>query len=340
LLAASFLGALSWHQDFTKSYQNDYAGFATTKVVLPNVANSQGDRIDTGTENRGVAVRQFRALGPVSDPNFYSQIMVAVLPFALVLTFSDRSKRVRVIAAAACVPIMAGIVLSFSRGAGIAVILIGICLFFLRYFKLRYALLFAVALVAVIVSSPAYLNRIGSIRGLSSTGADVSLKERSGILRTGVKVFLQHPLLGVGAGRSSQYIEISGIGSSAGVRGVATHNTYLELLVETGILGFSCFMAIVFVTVRNLLRASRYWITRRPEYAHMCAAFMLAILAFLTTSLFLHLAFPRYYWLLMGLSGAAAAIFNPEEAEPEQRANSVSPLGTRSAQDTTTMDWR
>ena len=104
-------------------------------------------------------------------------------------------------------------------------------------------------------------------------------------------------------------------GYSAGRRGLAPHNTYLELLVESGILGFTCFMAIVVVTIRNLLRAGRYWAGKRPEYAHLCMACMLSIGAFLATSLFLHLAFPRYFWLLMGLAGAAAKTFDPEEAE-------------------------
>ena len=227
---------------------------------------------------------------------------------------------------------MAGIVLTFSRGAGLAVLVLGVCMFFLRYFRLRYAFLFVAGLVVVVLSTPFYLNRILTVTGISSKNmaeADESMLERSGIIRTGLQVFMEHPLVGVGIGQATEYIEFRGVGYSAGPRGMAPHNTYLELLVETGFLGFSCFMAIAYVTVRNLFRASRYWIKRRPEYAHICVAFMLAVIGFLTASLFLHLAYPRYYWLLMGLAGAAAAVFNPENAE-KNLAAIPSPVAPRS----------
>jgi putative inorganic carbon (HCO3(-)) transporter len=319
LLVAAFLGGLAWIQNATKTYTVDYGGFAATHLAdQSGSGTNNGDRIDIGNESRGRSVGQFRALGPVQDPNFFGQMLVAALPFALVPAFVDRSKRNRILAVAACVPILAGIIFTYSRGAGLAVLILGVCLFFLRYLKLRYALLFAVVITVVVLSSPGYLDRISSITEISTkheVGADTSIKERSGIIKTGLKVFLQHPLLGVGVGQATNYIELTGVGYAAGVRGMAPHNLYLQLLVETGILGFVCFLSIAYFTTRNLLRASRYWIARRPEYAHICIAFMLAIIGFLSTSLFLHLAYPRFYWMLVGLGGAAAIVFSPEAAE-------------------------
>ena len=324
LLVAAFLGALSWHQSITKSFHSNYGGFAMASLASSEMSGGYGDEVDTGEFVRGVAVGQFRALGPVSDPNFYSQILVAVLPFGLIFAFAHPSKRVRAFAAALCVPLMAGVILSFSRGAALTVFLLGISLFFLHYVRMRYAFLFAALLIVAVVSMPGYLNRIGSVSTVSShRREDDSMRQRTAIIRTGVEVFLRNPVLGVGVGQAPNYIEISGLGYSAGRRGLAPHNTYLELLVESGILGFTCFMAIVVVMIRNLLRAGRYWIGKRPEYAHLCTACMLSVCAFLATSLFLHLAFPRYFWLLMGLAGAAAKTFDPEEAERNMRVPSV-----------------
>src|SRR6266496_1194670 len=325
LVVAGLLGALSWHQSLTKSFHSNYGGFAMTTLAASETGGSStGDGVDTGEFKRGVAVGQFRALGPVSDPNFYSQILVAALPFGLIFAFVGRSKRIRVVAAALCIPLMAGIVLSFSRGAALTVFLLGFSLFFLRYLKLRYAVLFVAVLIAVLVSMPGYMNRVLSVGTVSSHKADDSMRQRSGIVRTGFEVFLRHPVLGVGVGQAPNYIEISGMGYSAGRRGLAPHNTYLELLVESGIVGFTCFMAIVVVMIRNLLRSGRYWLGKRPEYAQLCMVCMLSVGAFLATSLFLHLAFPRYFWLLMGLAGAAAKTFDPEEAERNlQRVSGV-----------------
>ena len=326
LIIAGMLGALSWHQSITKSFHSNYGGFAMTTLAASETGGaSTGDEVDTGEFKRGVAVGQFRALGPVSDPNFYSQILVAALPFGLIFAFVGRSKRIRVAAALLCIPLMAGVVLSFSRGAALTVFLLGFSLFFLRYLKLRYAFLFVVLMIGVLVAMPGYMNRVLSVGSVSSHKMeDDSMRQRSGIVRTGVEVFLHNPVLGVGVGQAPNYIEISGMGYSAGKRGLAPHNTYLELLVESGILGFTCFMAIVIVMIRNLLRAGRYWLKKRPEYAQLCMACMLSVGAYLATSLFLHMAFPRYFWLLMGLAGAAARIFDPEEAERHlQRATGV-----------------
>ena len=39
-------------------------------------------------------------------------------------------------------------------------------------------------------------------------------------------------------------------------------------------------------------------------------------MAYLTTALFLHLSYQRYYWLLLGLAGAAVHILRPPTDRP------------------------
>jgi len=59
----------------------------------------------------------------------------------------------------------------------------------------------------------------------------------------------------------------------------------------------------------------------------MVTAFMLAIIAYLASGIFLHFAFIRYFWLMMALAGAASYIANAQgeqaarpAADPEQTA--------------------
>jgi O-antigen ligase len=309
LLAGALLGTLSLYQALTDTYDRSYGGFALTQLVLPN-----GDVVRPTIESWGM--ERPRAAGPVSDPNFYGQIMAAVLPLAAVFAFSHRAKWVRLAAAGAGVAIMAGIVLSFSRGAAVAVGVVAVCMFFLRYFRWRQALCFAAALAILIAATPAYRDRILTIPGFGQSreaDPDPSVLERGVLLRAGLDVFLRHPLLGVGAGQSSDYIGTHGSSSEfTGMRGEALHDTYLQQLADSGVLGFSCFAAIAFVVLRNLLRTGRHWTAQRPEYAQITTGLLLAVIAFLTTSLFLHLAYMRYYWLLVGLSGAAALVYRTE----------------------------
>jgi hypothetical protein len=40
----------------------------------------------------------------------------------------------------------------------------------------------------------------------------------------------------------------------------------------------------------------------------MAAGFMLALVGYLASGLFLHLSYARYFWLILALGGAAAAV--------------------------------
>ena len=80
--------------------------------------------------------------------------------------------------------------------------------------------------------------------------------------------------------------------------------------------GLTLFLGIVYVVLRDLVRARRRWLTTRPDVANLATGFALAIVAYLATGLFLHLAFERYFWLLIGLAAATAWIaLQPQDAD-------------------------
>jgi O-antigen ligase len=99
------------------------------------------------------------------------------------------------------------------------------------------------------------------------------------------------------------------------------HNLYLGVAAETGALGEICFLLILYVTLRNLARVRKRLLESHPELANMATAFMLAIITYMTTGIFLHFAYLRYFWLFMALAGATSYIANaqvPEEAPSNQ----------------------
>jgi O-antigen ligase/polysaccharide polymerase Wzy-like membrane protein len=315
LTAAALLGTLTLYQYATRSYENEYGGFASVQVVKAN-GEVNFSRVDTEDVGRGA--ERLRAFGPVADPNIYGVIMVAALPFALVPAFSAGSRTIRIVAAVACIPIGGAIVLTFSRGAAMAVVILGVYMFSLRYFKVWHALLFVAAISVLVGSIPDYRDRILTLTGLQShqmRETESSVADRAMILNAGFARFMQHPVLGVGPGQSPDYVGTYDQSRQyVLVRKVPLHNTYLQQLVETGAPGFVCFMAIIFFAVRNLLRASRYWLKKKPDYAHIATTLMLALIAFLSAIIFLHMAFVllRYYALLLGLGGAAVLVYRSE----------------------------
>jgi O-antigen ligase len=91
-----------------------------------------------------------------------------------------------------------------------------------------------------------------------------------------------------------------------------SHNLYLELAAETGILGFTTFIAIVLIILWQLSRARRMIGDTQLELANTAAALMIAIIGYLGTGAFLSFSYQRYYWLIIALAGATVQIIRKE----------------------------
>jgi hypothetical protein len=331
VLAGAFLAGITVVQEVTKTYDKEYGGFALTKIV-----DSKGyvDEADTETgqvDSEGRSLSRPRASGPIGDPNFYGQILCAVLPMAAVLFFSHSNRWSRILALITTLLLVAAILLTFSRGAMVAVVVLTVLLVFLRYLKVRYLLVVFALIATAIYLNPAYQTRLSTFSFVDSHGmrqADYSVRERATILLAGVRIFLDHPLFGVGPGQSPKYI--ASYGNAEGYakvrKDMEAHNTYLQQLDETGVVGFLCLFAIVAITLRNLFRVRARWRLKCPEYGHIATGLILAIVMFLTTSIFLHLAFMRYFSLLLGLAGAAVLIYRSEDLQ------AVNPTATKRLQ--------
>lgn len=97
------------------------------------------------------------------------------------------------------------------------------------------------------------------------------------------------------------------------------HNLYLGLAAETGMLGMLVFSAILFVIFRNLTQMRKYWQDKRPDEANIATGLILALASYLATGMFLHFAFIRYFWLMVGLAGAACHVSQVEQEKLENR---------------------
>jgi hypothetical protein len=319
IVAGFLMGSLSLYQEITHSYGNSLGGLATAKKST----------IDTGrVDTFGLDIQRQRAGGPLDDKNRYAQIMVVLLPLALLRVRAERSWILRLFGAIAGIPILAGALLTFSRGAGIAVIATLLAAVLMRLIKLRHFLVTALVgyfFVAAVI--PDYLHRISTVEDVGdlatgdTTNVGGSILGRATVNLAAFHIFLDHPLLGVGPGQTRYYT--MEYGNQDGFRVLTTdrraHNMYLEELADTGIIGFVGFMGIVLFTMYQLVQVRRRWARSRPDIAYTAASIWLAIIAYLASAAFLHLSYIRYYWLLLALAGAAIHIFSrltPTEAEP------------------------
>ena len=304
------LAVLSIHQQVTGSFGNEYLGFAQV--------GGSGDDILTGeTESR--------TAGPLGRANRYAQVMVLLLPLAFAVVWGRSSKLSTALAVGAGALISIAIALTLSRGAAVGFAMVIAIMFLLRYLRWRYLLFMAIAIALLFVAVPQYGSRLATLErlpGIAGEGveADGSIRSRLTETIAAALVFADHPLLGVGPGQFPTYYMTYAQEFGLRVRAEdrEAHNLYFGIASDVGLLGAICFFGAIWVTLRDLARTRARLIATRPRLAHLAAGFMLAIVAYLTTGLFLHLAFERYLWLMLALGAATSLVASGREfiAEP------------------------
>lgn len=314
LIAAGVLmGTMSIYQVATHSYSTTFGG----------LAQIQKKGVSTGDEEPGEESTPGRVAGPVGETNRYAQVMVVLLPLGLFQMLSERSRRRRILIGAACVPILIAVLLTFSRGAGVAIVLVLLAMLVLGYVRVKHFAAIATAILLIILcAAPAYLHRMATLENLGNlltsrgVGVDSSSRGRATLYIATAKVFLDHPILGVGPGQARSYMSRYSREGFLRIEGTKrSHNMYLEELANTGILGFAGFMCVLMVVLKQLFSLRRRLEPRNYEYACIVTGLFFSIFTYLCTALFLHLSYERYYWILLALAGAAIQVLRPKENE-------------------------
>ncbi len=203
--------------------------------------------------------------GPYVNHNHYAGLMEMLVPVPLVFAFSRYARgRERWAAASAAAFMGATIFLSGSRGGMVAFALqVAIFLWFLFRERTggRAAFLMAAFLV-VSLASIAWIGGSEVTARLSTISAskhselanDIRLK----INRDALHMFAQRPILGWGLGTfETVYPQFRSFYTDLLVD--KAHNDYLQLLVETGLLGFAIMIWFLVSALRPALPKIRNW---------------------------------------------------------------------------------
>jgi O-antigen ligase len=240
-----------------------------------------------------------------------------IVPIGLFLAIAERRMWRRLLALGATAATALGVALTFSRGAAVGFVMVAVIMALLGYVRLRYVGLVLIAGVLLLTAVPAYGERLASLVEVSSTVSDAGLSEADGAIQSRITeglsallAFADHPIIGVGPGGFPgvyrHYAELVGIRVLAADR--EAHDLYAGLLAELGLAGGIVFAVIMGLTIRDLLRGRRATAVIDPMMSALCTGFMLSIVTYLTTGIFLHMSFVRYFWMMLALAGAAAVI--------------------------------
>ncbi len=296
LIVGIFLGTLSVIQFALGTYTNDYGGYAL--ATLSNISGQTND---------------YRIGGPTGDPNYYAQMMLVLVPMALDRLWSERQAVLRILAAWALGVCTLTVLLTYSRGGFIAlmVVIIASLVTFYRG-QIRYVLAVAVVGLLVINVLPSqFKDRISTLAQIlpgftNTTGSvDSSIRGRTSEMIVAVQMFADHPLLGVGVGNYpplyQKYAQKLGMEFRSEIR--QAHDLYLEVASETGLLGLFSFLLMLWGISKSIWDAQRSLAKKGlTSLSHMVAAYGFGFLGYLVAALFIHNAYPRIFWVIVGVA--------------------------------------
>ncbi|MHC4415217.1 MAG: O-antigen ligase family protein [Planctomycetota bacterium] len=320
LAAGVVMAAVPIYQQVTHSFDSNFGGFgqATEVGFGTGEVTSQGE------------VRQPRLSGTIGEQNRFAQNMLMLVPLGLLMASSERLRALRLLALATAGIAGLGCALAFSRGAAVAFVLTVGVMVVMRVVTARQLALVAVATAVLLAAMPQYWTRLATIQQVTSLfsdeaggveAADGAIRGRATEMIAAAQVFADHPVIGVGPGMFKHYSRQ--YGNRLGLRRLEenrqAHSLYLGLAAETGLLGITCFAAMLGVTLYGLLRARARWADERPELANAAAAYFAALVAFMAAGLSMHMAYIRFFYLILGLSAAVTCIAGASAARREAR---------------------
>jgi oligosaccharide repeat unit polymerase len=189
------------------------------------------------------------AYGMYANHNDYTFIIILILPFIVKLRSIERSSVKRLFLLVMAIASVVGIFLSLSRGGIVALFLEALLI--VHYYKNKsFRPILRVLLLVLGIAAIGY--QFAAREATDDADYTTSRAEyvRLELWRTGYKMVKANPILGVGSRRFSEYSRDYTDLSQSNI-GLNSHNTYVEVISTSGILGFICFAGML----RAMLKA-------------------------------------------------------------------------------------
>lgn len=265
-----------------------------------------------------------RAIGLMDDPNYFALLVAFALPLSVLLMLRAKTWLLRGFWLATTGLLLTGMIKSDSRSGFVVMMLVIAAMMWNYRSALRVVrpshfgwLVLAVGLgiaAAATVLPKAYIERIQSLVLIKSgvkSYQDTSLGRRMSYLLVGGAAIAEDPILGSGPGTYPILYGHTGYAAAFSNNVNApdffrrAHNTYLELLSETGLAGGLCFLWLVIAGLNNFWQARAQAIRVGDSVGGDWATHLgLAFLALALFMLFLSIPNHKYLWMMLAVSTA------------------------------------
>jgi O-antigen ligase len=263
------------------------------------------------------------------DQNEFCALLLAILPLAVLNIIISRGKFYKFLSIAISATLTIGVVLTYSRGGFLALcVMIVLAIFKISTGRNRIKIL-AITIPCMVIAfaliyyffSAEIIARMETLNVLSSqetVAKDESLRLRYYFYFELVpKIFSEHPILGVGLRQIILYNPFH----------YYAHNTYLEVLTGTGIVGFVPFILILFFTWKELRSVQKHRDGNGFFLRSYASALEIGFLGYLFAGLFVSLDVNKMLWLIISI---AAVIFNLNKIQARAEYDSQTGSANRS----------
>lgn len=195
------------------------------------------------------------AYGLYDNPNDYTFIIIMVLPFVFLYLRICRNRWQRLILVASLIGSVTAIVLSLSRGGMLALVLEVLLLVWLTTKGKRRSMTLAMILIVGTIGSVHQFSAREAADAGSNYTAQVAADSRFELWHAAIACFKAHPFLGVGSGQF-MWVAYEYASINHDDRDKPAHNSYIDVLANTGLLGFGSFMGML-IGAWRLFRGAR-----------------------------------------------------------------------------------
>jgi probable O-glycosylation ligase (exosortase A-associated) len=216
----------------------------------------------------------------------------------------------------------ATVIMTFSRGAALGLVCVALMILLRSKHKIGGVIVIAALIVpSVYLVKESYFDRLAT---LEAPTEEASANSRIESAKLAVAVWKDYPLLGVGFGRSN-YLQVANQYSSKEVHFVV-HNTYLQVLVDSGAFSFLIFFALLSGAIVWLGFSVRRARATSPDLEVYPLILQTALMCFAITGTFGSRENYDFYYILLMTAAAWRDVLRGCARGEKQPAAEVEPL--------------
>ncbi|HUS13341.1 MAG TPA: O-antigen ligase family protein, partial [Pyrinomonadaceae bacterium] len=247
--------------------------------------------------------------GMFGNPNDMALHLVTMVPIAIALLFSRRNPFAKIIYLLCAILLVAGIVVSFSRGGFLGLLGAGGVLAWKlgRQNRLVVAMCVVTAAIALFLFAPGdYGSRLSTITDVSSdlTGSSMA---RYALLMRSLLVSLRHPLLGIGMDNFHHLALSESV----------SHNAFTQVSAEMGLTALVIYIWFIVAPLRRLRMIEResFETRKTSRFYHLAVGLQAALVGYMVASFFASVAYQFYVYYLVGYAVCTRRLYEVARTE-------------------------